>query len=191
MDLVLIITLTVIVVILLGAAVLLGILKLFKVENASYKKSLIIVILDAIIVVLANALVALLKLGPAGSLLILLAEVGGFYFLLHYFLGVRFGRSIGILVVTSIIIFIAGFGIIIPFRKYLFEPFVVSSSSMEPNYNVGDYLFVKKYDNKYERGDVIVFLMPEQTNQYAIKRLVAVPGDKLEIINSVIYINGT
>ncbi len=95
-------------------------------------------------------------------------------------------------------------------RTFLFEPFNIPSSSMVPNLLVGDYLFISKYSYGYSkhsfpfgiagfegridaklpnRGDVIVFKLPVNTNIDYIKRLVGLPGDTIQMINGRLYIN--
>ena len=95
-------------------------------------------------------------------------------------------------------------------RTFLFEPFNIPSSSMVPNLLVGDYLFISKYSYGYSRhsfpfgiagfegrikaefpgrGDVIVFKLPTNTNVDYVKRLVALPGETVQMINGRLYIN--
>ena len=95
-------------------------------------------------------------------------------------------------------------------RTFLFQPFFIPSSSMEPNLLVGDRLFASKYDYGYskhsfpfslgpisdrvlprnpERGDVIIF-KPPHTNLDYIKRLVGMPGDNVKVKNGKLIING-
>ena len=95
-------------------------------------------------------------------------------------------------------------------RSLFIQPFYIPSSSMEPNLLVGDRLFVTKYSygyskhsfpfspsifrgrllyNKPDRGDVIVFKTPADNRTDYIKRLVGLPGDKIQFINSNLYIN--
>jgi len=95
-------------------------------------------------------------------------------------------------------------------RTFLFQPFYIPSSSMEPNLLIGDRLFVSKYSYGYsrhsfpfspyifnnrvfaklpERGDIIVFKTPVDNRTDYIKRLVGLPGDTVQFINKNIYIN--
>ncbi|MGO9545901.1 MAG: signal peptidase I [Rhodomicrobium sp.] len=97
-------------------------------------------------------------------------------------------------------------------RIFLFQPFSIPSGSMIPTLLVGDYLFVSKYSYGYSRysfpygwgpfsgrilfsqptpGDVIVFKDPKDNSTDYIKRLVGMPGDKIQMINGVLNINGT
>ena len=104
--------------------------------------------------------------------------------------------------------------IAIVIRTFLFQPFNIPSASMEATLLVGDYLFVEKYAYGYsrytfpfggwplgdrmegrfmgsepKRGDVIVFKFPQDNSTDFIKRLVGMPGDKIQMINSRLYIN--
>jgi len=100
-------------------------------------------------------------------------------------------------------------------RTFLFQPFNIPSESMEATLLVGDYLFVEKYAYGYSRhsfpfslapfsgrvfaseptpGDVVVFKMPNRNSpdymKDFIKRLIGVPGDHIQMIDGVLYVNG-
>jgi signal peptidase I len=96
-------------------------------------------------------------------------------------------------------------------RTFAFEPFNIPSSSMEPTLLVGDYLFVSKYSYGYsryslpwglpafegrilnsepERGDVVVFKLPRDNETDYIKRLIGLPGDRIQVIRGILHING-
>ena len=108
-------------------------------------------------------------------------------------------------------IFIAVF-IALLIRSFIFEPFNIPSGSMKPNLLVGDFIFVSKYSYGFskhslpfsiplipgkifsktpERGDVVVFKTPENNRTDYIKRVIGLPGDKIEIKNGIIFINGS
>ena len=95
-------------------------------------------------------------------------------------------------------------------RSLLIQPFYIPSSSMEPSLLVGDRLFVTKLSYGYskhsfpfslgpiknrilfsepERGDVIVFKSPPDNRTDYIKRLIGLPGDKLQFIDGNLYLN--
>ncbi|MEL0142673.1 MAG: signal peptidase I, partial [Alphaproteobacteria bacterium] len=95
------------------------------------------------------------------------------------------------------------------FRSLLFEPFNIPSGSMIPTLLVGDYLFVSKYSYGYsrysfpfgmapfdgrifetppERGDVAVFRQPQNESVAFIKRIVGLPGDRIQVVNGVLRI---
>ena len=95
-------------------------------------------------------------------------------------------------------------------RSLLFQPFYIPSSSMEPTLLVGDRIFVSKYTYGYSKhsfpfsppilnkrifssepkyGDLIVFKTPSDNRTDFIKRLVGLPGDKIQIKNGDLLIN--
>ena len=95
-------------------------------------------------------------------------------------------------------------------RSFLFEPFHIPSSSMYPNLLIGDYIFVNKYAYGYsrysfplglnlfdgrifkstpQRGDVAVFRLPSQPSINYVKRLIGLPGDKIQMRDGVLFIN--
>jgi signal peptidase I len=87
---------------------------------------------------------------------------------------------------------------------FLVQAFTIPSGSMEKTLLVGDYVLVDKFCyggnagwnrlmpyRKVKRGDVIVFHYPVNPAQDFVKRVVAVPGDRLRLINKVVYINGS
>ena len=97
-------------------------------------------------------------------------------------------------------------------RSIFIQPFYIPSSSMEPNLLVGDRLFVTKYSYGYsrhsfpfspklfegrlifdkpERGDVVVFKTPADNRTDYIKRLIGLPGDQIQFIDSNLYINNS
>lgn len=76
------------------------------------------------------------------------------------------------------------------------KPTIVKQSSMEPNFHDRDYLFVSKQAYRFDqpqRGDVVVFdssLVDEEGNdKLLIKRIIGLPGEKLDIIDEKVYIN--
>jgi signal peptidase I len=96
-------------------------------------------------------------------------------------------------------------------RTFLFQPFNIPSGSMKATLLVGDYLFVSKYTYGYshysfpysppifsgrifgsepKRGDVLVFRLPKDDSVDYIKRVIGLPGDRIQMIEGVLNING-
>lgn len=78
-------------------------------------------------------------------------------------------------------------------RSFLFQPFFIPSGSMEPTLTVHDRIIVNKIIYRFrepERGDIIVFKYPVDPSRDFVKRLIGKPGDKVEIRNSKVYVNG-
>jgi signal peptidase I len=74
------------------------------------------------------------------------------------------------------------------------QTFVVVGSSMEPSFFEGERLLVSKasyFFGEPKRGDVIVFEPPGQRNGDYIKRVIALPGDMVEINSGTVYVNGS
>ncbi|MHB8879139.1 MAG: signal peptidase I [Myxococcaceae bacterium] len=106
--------------------------------------------------------------------------------------------------------FVSGFAkalaVALLIRAVLIEPFKIPSGSMIPTLEIGDQIFVNKFIygvrlpwmnvvpfqivREPRRGDVIVFNNPVDTDKDFVKRVVGVPGDTIELIDKVIYVNG-
>ncbi len=110
-------------------------------------------------------------------------------------------RTVGVALLIALVI-----------RAFFFQPFNIPSGSMKPTLLIGDYLFVSKFSYGYSRhslpfspelfsgrilasdpvrGDVVVFKTPQDHRTDFIKRLVGLPGDRIQVLNSVLHINGT
>jgi signal peptidase I len=69
-------------------------------------------------------------------------------------------------------------------RPFIAEPFVVSGSSMVPNFHNREYLIIQKLSyraHEPQRGDVIVFRYPVDPEQYFIKRIIGLPGERVSV----------
>jgi signal peptidase I len=96
-------------------------------------------------------------------------------------------------------------------RIFLFQPFTIPSASMEPNLYEGDYIVVSKWSYGYskhsiplspnlfqgrimdrapQRGDIVVFKLPRDNKTDYIKRLIGLPGDRIQMIANRLHING-
>ena len=114
-----------------------------------------------------------------------------------------FGETISVVVQALILALLI--------RSLLFQPFSIPSGSMRPTLLEGDYLFVSKFAYGYskhsfpyspplfegriwsaepKRGDVAVFKFPPQPSIDYIKRVVGLPGDKIQMKQGVLFING-
>lgn len=74
--------------------------------------------------------------------------------------------------------------IVIPFRMFIAQPFIVSGASMSPTFETGQYLIIDQVsyqlDNP-ERGDVVIFKFPEDPSKFFIKRVIGLPGETVEL----------
>ena len=99
----------------------------------------------------------------------------------------------------------------IVFRSFVMEPFHIPSGSMKSGLLAGDYIFVSKYSYGYSRysivlsppifkgrvlytppqaGDVVVFRLPSNPGANYVKRVIGLPGDRVQIIGGRLHING-
>ncbi|MCK9578022.1 signal peptidase I [bacterium] len=81
--------------------------------------------------------------------------------------------------------------IVIPIRFFVFQPFMVSGASMEPNFHSTDYLIIDELSYRFgepQRGDVIVFKYPKNPDFKYIKRIIGFPTETVEIKDGKIYI---
>lgn len=81
--------------------------------------------------------------------------------------------------------------IVIPFRVFVAEPYIVSGVSMSQTFETGHYLIINKFWHKIkdvERGDVLVFQSPVENEKYYIKRVVGLPGETVSIANTQVTI---
>ena len=77
--------------------------------------------------------------------------------------------------------------------RFAVQNFRIEGFSMEPNFHDGQYLFVNKLVyllRPPERGDVIVFIPPNNNSRDFIKRVIGLPGDRIEIRSGTVFING-
>lgn len=99
--------------------------------------------------------------------------------------------------------------LVLGFRSVFFEPFKIPSGSMIPTLLIGDFILVNKFSYGFKvpfsdwftdptyitgpgkplRGDVIVFKYPKDHDLNYIKRVVGLPGDTVEVVDKVLYVN--
>src|SRR5579883_936817 len=95
-------------------------------------------------------------------------------------------------VVREIIIFaLLAFGIVLPFRIYVAEPYIVDGASMDPTFVTGDYLIVNKLSYHFEnpqRDTVVVFKYPLDPTKNFIKRIIGLPGDTVTMKDNAVTI---
>ena len=80
---------------------------------------------------------------------------------------------------------------VILIRNFLVQPFLVNGASMEPNFSNNDYLLVDELSyllRSPERGEVVVFRYPGDRTIFYIKRIIALPGEKIKLNNDTIVI---
>jgi len=101
-------------------------------------------------------------------------------------------KKILLSVFDTLKIVVIALAIVVPIRYFLFQPFLVSGQSMEPNFENGDYLIVDELSYRFrapQRGEVIVFKYPDDPSQRFIKRIIGLPGETVDIKDNKITIS--
>ena len=119
-------------------------------------------------------------------------------------------RTLGRLASTNLGTLVLALMAALVIRSLAFEPFSIPSGSMKPSLLVGDYLFVSKYSygfSRYsfpwqlvpipgrvfermpERGDIAVFKFPPNPKSDYIKRIIGLPGDRVQVRKGILYLN--
>jgi signal peptidase I len=97
-------------------------------------------------------------------------------------------------IAKEIVIFaVIAFGIVLPFRRYVAEPYIVDGASMDPTFHTGDYLIVDKISYELgtpKRNTVVIFKYPNNPAKSFIKRIIGLPGETVTVgENSVTIVN--
>lgn len=151
---------------------------------------------------LSSAIVLLFALWTVVVLMLMLSRIQGF----------GFWRTVAAYVLGAILSLALSLGIAFSIRTLLYQPFSTPSGSMAPTLLVGDYFFVSKYAYGYthysipfsppwfsgrlfgsepKRGDVAVFRLPKDTATDYVKRVIGLPGDRIQMREGLLYINET
>ena len=105
----------------------------------------------------------------------------------------RLLQRVGAFFMDIIEVFVVSMSIFIVVYLFLMQPHQVKGNSMFPTYHDGEYLMTDKVTYRFrepKRGDVVVFKAPVNEDFDFIKRVIAVPGDRILIKDGEVYING-
>ena len=116
-------------------------------------------------------------------------------------------QGVGEFILEIVKVVVLAFIIIVPIRVFLFQPFFVQGASMEPSFEDGQYLIINEFGYKktdikigetsiinvdpfkdIERQQVVVFRYPLDSKKYFIKRVVGLPGEKIQIKDNQVLI---
>jgi signal peptidase I len=95
-----------------------------------------------------------------------------------------FWKELGKLLIIAIIV-------VVPFRLYIAQPFIVDGASMDPTFATGQYLIVDELSYHFEipkRESVLIFRYPKDPSKYFIKRIIGLPGETVNIKDGVVTI---
>ncbi len=81
--------------------------------------------------------------------------------------------------------------VVVPFRLFIAQPFIVSGASMDPTFADGEYLIVDQLSKRFEpeqRESVVIFRYPEEPEKFFIKRIIGLPGETVKISDGIVTI---
>jgi len=79
--------------------------------------------------------------------------------------------------------------IVVLIRSFIITPVTVDGPSMNETLHNGEVLLLKKFDKSFDRYDVVVFIKKGKTQEKLIKRIIALPGEKVKCVSGIIYVN--
>lgn len=166
--------------------------KFLKIENTSYKKAIIVIILELIFSIIASIAVSLVLSAfiplNVEKIIALIASAIILHKLLIKYYQTNLKTNIKIFIIWVIITVILSLLIIIPIRTFVMQPFYIKGAAMEPNFNNNDYTIFKLYDKDYQRKEVVIFKYPAKQEEYFVKRIIGLPGEKIQIKNGGVYL---
>lgn len=178
----------------LSAFFLMLFVKLLSKQKISFWRSLLILVLMSV----SGFLISLILSALGGKTVltyivdyVLILVI--FYWLLKKYVKVSFLKSVLIYFISSLA---TGLLFILPFvvRIYLFQPFIMDGQSMEPALGNNAYLVTDKISYKTrdpKQGEIIIVRPPDNPGVHYVKRIIGVPGDKVEIKDNSVFINGS
>jgi signal peptidase I len=98
--------------------------------------------------------------------------------------------SLAVILGLALVLFASSTVAKLAIRHFVVEAFKIPSGSMAPSLEVGDHLVVDKTRTRPRRGDLIVFRAPEHPEQDYVKRVVGLPGDRVEFTDGFLVLNG-
>ncbi len=96
-------------------------------------------------------------------------------------------KEIGVFILIAVCV-------VLPFRMFIAEPYIVDGPSMDPTFKTGDYLIVDKLSYELgnpQRNSVIIFKFPTNPSLSLIKRVIGLPGDTVTVVNGAVTITNT
>ncbi len=163
-------------------------LKYFKFENVTYKKSILILFFSYVVSFIMSIILNIINSEVIYSVLNLIFTFLIFHYFLNRYYKNNLKTTLKVYIVSNIIYIILSLIIIIPTKQFIFEPYLVAGESMKPTLNQDDYLIMDKFSKSYQRGDIVVFYNNLQKG-FLIKRIIGLPNEKVEIKNGSVFID--
>lgn len=172
----------------LNALILKFIAKKLKVKNNTYKNAFLISVLELLFNGIIGVIIGLFLSSSMDDIISTAIGFILFNILCKKYYNTNSKKNFFIYLLLNLIFIACVVITVLPFKSFVAEPFYVSGNAMSPTLPDKTYLIINKFDNNFQRGDVITFKDPQETNQYFIKRIIGLPGEKIEIKNGSVYI---
>lgn len=171
-----------------NALILNWVAKKFKAQNTTFKNALKISLLEWLATILMGVIIGIVLAGSIGNVITWILSFFVFNLLCKKFYSTKLKKNIFIYLILNLIVIAVALSIILPFRAFVAQPFYVTGSAMSPTLNDNDYIIIKMFDKNYERGDIIIHKDPKGGTSLFIKRIIGLPGEKIQIKDNVVYI---
>lgn len=105
-----------------------------------------------------------------------------------------FSRSFLSFAIEVVKVVVISLAIIVPIRYFFIQPFYVRGASMEPTFHDNEYLIINEIGYRFsapQRGDIVVIKSKSNPREYLIKRIVGLPGEKIEIASGQVIVHKT
>jgi len=173
---------------LLNAFVLKFVAKKFKAQNATYKNALMISFFEWLSAVIIGVIVGSFLPNLFGNIISWIIVFAVFNLLCKKYYLTNIKNNISIYLLSVLITVVISLIVVLSIRFFIAEPFYVTGVSMNPTLPNNTYTIIKKFNNTFNRGDIVVFKYPKDQTQDFIKRIIGLPGEKVEIKDGSVYI---
>ncbi len=173
--------------------------KVLHVSGVLYKTAIKINLLESLLSI-AVGIISLIIVHIIGldwllNILMIFFSFWVFHKLLQKFYQTTLNKNIKIYliyIILTIILYVAGtIFIAIPIRYFIFEPFYTKGAAMEPTFKENEYILINKISYRFnnpKRGEIIVFRYPKNPQKYFIKRIIGLPGEKIQFLDGSVII---
>ena len=162
--------------------------KKFKAQNTTFKNALKISLFEWLAAILIGVIIGIVLAGSIGNVIAWTLSFFAFNLLCKKFYSTKLRQNIFIYFILNLIVIAVALSIILPVRAFVAQPFYVAGSAMSPTFNDNDYIIIKMFDKNYERGDIIIHKDPKGGTSLFIKRVIGLPGEKIQIKDNAVYI---
>ena len=173
---------------LFNALILNWLAKKSKAQNTTFKNALKISLFEWLATILIGVIIGIVLAGPISNVIAWILSFIVFNLLCKKFYSTKLRQNIFIYLILNSIVIVVALSIVLPFRAFVAQPFYVTGSAMSPTLNNNDYTIIKMFDKNYERGDIIIHKDPKGGASLFIKRIIGLPGEKIQIKDNAVYI---